>query len=114
MHCNLLYSLGLINATAISVKTNLMVLYPDADTSENTICGGDSFLVAATLFSVLLLLFPAIINSWSEPCMKKIIFLGCLLTLASGQALAQFPENFSYGKYLTAVEDQLRQGPCES
>lgn len=46
--------------------------------------------------------------------MKRIISIGCLLALVSGKAMAQLPENFSYGKYLTGVEDQLRQGPCES
>src|SRR5688572_20181444 len=46
--------------------------------------------------------------------MKKIISLVCLLSFLPIQALAQLPENFSYGKYLTGVEDQLRQGPCES
>jgi hypothetical protein len=46
--------------------------------------------------------------------MKKITHFSCLLAFVSGQALAQLPENFSYGKYLTGVEDQLRQGPCET
>lgn len=46
--------------------------------------------------------------------MKRIIFLGCLLAFIPLKALAQLPENFSYGRYLTSVEDQLRQGPCES
>ncbi|HEX5057336.1 MAG TPA: C1 family peptidase [Gammaproteobacteria bacterium] len=45
--------------------------------------------------------------------MKRMISL-CLLVLAPAVAMAQLPENFSYGKYLTGVEDQLRQGPCES
>src|SRR5687768_12636876 len=46
--------------------------------------------------------------------MKRIISLVCLLTFLPLKALAQLPENFSYGRYLTGVEDQLRQGPCES
>jgi hypothetical protein len=44
--------------------------------------------------------------------MRKI---GCLiLVLLPFHALAQLPENFSYSRYLTPVEDQLRQGPCET
>jgi hypothetical protein len=46
--------------------------------------------------------------------MKTRIYLVCLLALFPSMALAQLPENFSYGRYLTGVEDQLRQGPCES
>ncbi len=47
--------------------------------------------------------------------MKRIIFPGCLIVLLiPAKVFAQLPENFSYGKYLTGVEDQLRQGPCET
>lgn len=46
--------------------------------------------------------------------MKKILFIGGMLVFLPLNAIAQLPENFSYGRYLTPVEDQLRQGPCET
>jgi hypothetical protein len=45
--------------------------------------------------------------------MKRMTAL-CWLALVPVTAFGQLPENFSYGKYLTPVEDQLRQGPCET
>lgn len=46
--------------------------------------------------------------------MKKLAYLICLLAFVSANAGAQLPQNFSYGPYVTGVQDQLRQGPCDS
>lgn len=38
----------------------------------------------------------------------------CLLTFVAVNAVAELPQNFSYGPYLSGIQDQLRQGPCDS
>lgn len=46
--------------------------------------------------------------------MKRPAYLICLLTFVSIHAMAQLPQNFSYGPYVNGAQDQLRQGPCDS
>lgn len=41
---------------------------------------------------------------------KNVLFIGCLLIATLG--VAQNPAAFSWGKYVSPVNDQLRQGPC--
>jgi hypothetical protein len=44
--------------------------------------------------------------------MKKILGFNIILLIVHINSMAQYPANFSWGKYITPVDDQKRQGPC--